>query len=463
MQLIPDYLAHALGYAVFALTLVWGASSGWANRLTPTGVMGVWTIAFLYAVSDEFHQSFVPGRQASVGDVAADSAGAFLGLVIVCLVMKGRWRAAAECSSELRDDLEAVMRVSSTTSTHPHSLLAAFEKVLESRPFLPPIWLKGAHLQTLAASLVKREYLWGWSDSQPQFMDLSDGSRVMAVCIWKCSSAPTLLAVHGMGGSSHSTYMQGLSHKAYREGWNAILLNLYNQNRELCRPKIFHAGVSSDVGEIIEQLIDRNDLREVFLVGASMGGNILLKLLGERGSQFPQQVRAAAVISPLVDLLTSARILEKPSNFLFQHHFVKNFKKRIREQSVELDRFADLDILMNIKTVREYDQFLTAPLSGFRDVSEYYRAASSQPFLKDVRVPTLLLHSRDDPLIPWEPFMLPEVRSNRSLLVGLMSAGGHLGFIERDRQQDMDRRWAENRVIDFFRFSRNLTTERADS
>ena len=157
-------------------------------------------------------------------------------------------------------------------------------------------------------------------------------------------------------------------------------------------------------------------------------------------------------------MLTSARILEKPSNFLFQHHFVKNLKKRIREQSVELDRFADLDILMNIKTVREYDQFLTAPLSGFRDVSEYYRAASSQPFLKDVRVPTLLLHSRDDPLIPWEPLMLPEVRSNRSLLVGLMSAGGHLGFIERDRQQDVDRRWAENRVIDFFRFSRNLTS-----
>ncbi len=92
MQLIPDYLAHALEYAVFALTLVWGASAGWANRLTPTGVMGVWTIAFLYAVSDEFHQSFVPGRQASVGDVAADSAGAFLGLIIVCLVMKGRWQ-----------------------------------------------------------------------------------------------------------------------------------------------------------------------------------------------------------------------------------------------------------------------------------------------------------------------------------------------------------------------------------
>ena len=92
MQLIPDYLAHALAYAVFALTLVWGASAGWSNRLSLTGVMGVWAIASLYGVSDEFHQSFVPGRQASVGDVAADAVGAGLVLMIVYLVMKGRWR-----------------------------------------------------------------------------------------------------------------------------------------------------------------------------------------------------------------------------------------------------------------------------------------------------------------------------------------------------------------------------------
>ena len=95
-QLIPDYLAHALEYAVFALTLVWGASTGWSNRLSLTGVMGVWAIASLYGISDEFHQSFVPGRQASVGDVAADSGGAFLCLMIIHLVIKGRWQTSDE-------------------------------------------------------------------------------------------------------------------------------------------------------------------------------------------------------------------------------------------------------------------------------------------------------------------------------------------------------------------------------
>ena len=354
------------------------------------------------------------------------------------------------------------MKTGSSISAYSRSLLVGFEQILERRSFVPPIWLREPHLQTLGASLVKRKYSWGWRDSQQQFLDLSDGSRIMAVCIWQCSSAPTMVAVHGMGGSSQSTYMQGLSHKAHREGWNAILLNLYNQNRDLCRPKIFHAGASSEIGEIIQKLIDQYNLMEVFLVGASMGGNILLKFLGERGSQLPQEIRSAAVISPLVDLVTSARILESPSNFLFQRHFVKNLKKRIREQSTELDNFIDLKKMMNIRTVREYDQLVTVPLSGFCDVSEYYKTVSAQSYLKDVRVPTLLLHSKDDPLIPWKPFVLPEVRSNQSLIVKLTSTGGHLGFIEREKKRDVDRRWAENRVIDFFRFSKYLIGEAVD-
>jgi uncharacterized protein len=251
--------------------------------------------------------------------------------------------------------------------------------------------------------------------------------------------------------------MQGLSHKAHREGWNAILLNLYNSNSELSQPKIFHAGASQEVGNILNHLIARRNLQEVFLVGASMGGNILLKLLGEWGSSFPRQLRAAAVISPLVDLTESSRILEKRSNIVFHRHFVKNFKKRVREYGSQWGPLVDLDRLLRIKTVRQFDQLLTAPVAGFRDVPDYYHRASSLPHLKNVRLSTLVLHSKDDPLLPWQPLLLPEVRTNPSLLVTLTSAGGHLGFLERNRHGDVDRRWAENRVIDFFRFSRTRT------
>ena len=111
------------------------------------------------------------------------------------------------------------MKTCSSASTYSRSLLVGFEQILERRSFVPPVWLRGPHLQTLGASLAKRKYSWGWTDSQQQFLNLSDGSRIMVICIWKCSSAPTMVAVHGMGGSSQSTYMQGLSHKAHREGW----------------------------------------------------------------------------------------------------------------------------------------------------------------------------------------------------------------------------------------------------
>ena len=159
--------------------------------------------------------------------------------------------------------------------------LVEFGRLLRDRPFEPPFWLSRGRLQTLAGSLAKRRYPWGWKLCQEEEVDLSDGSRIKTVCIWRSPSSPTLVAIHGMGGSSNSTYIQGLSHKAYRAGWNAVLLNLYNCNPAISPPKIYHAGSSEEVAEILKVVSERYGLKQLFLVGASMGGNILLKMLGE--------------------------------------------------------------------------------------------------------------------------------------------------------------------------------------
>ena len=335
--------------------------------------------------------------------------------------------------------------------------LVEFRRLLRDRPFVPPFWLSRGELQTLAGSLAKRRYPWGWKLCQEEDIDLSDGSRIKTVCVWRSPSSPTLVAIHGMGGSSNSTYMQGLSHKAYREGWNAVLLNLHNRNRAISPPKIYHAGASAEVAEILEVVTERHGLKELFLVGASMGGNILLKMLGKWGSNSPVQVRAAAAISPLVDLTKSCQMLERRSNLIFQRHFVKKLKRMVRERSSELNSFVDLDAISRVRTVRQFDRLLTVPLTQFRNVMDYYRKASALPNLKNIQVPTLVLHARDDPLLPWESFELPEVRSNPWLLVCLTSRGGHLGFLEHRDLGDIDRRWAENRAIDYFRFSKEST------
>ena len=334
------------------------------------------------------------------------------------------------------------------------SLLAQFERRLKDRPFHPPLWLRGGHLQTLAAAFLKRNFSWGWGNSQEEDVDLGDGSRVRLTCAWQSPGVPTLVVLHGTGGSSASTYMQGLSHKAHREGWNAVLVNLYNTNLDLPRPRIFHSGSSREVGEVLQKLSASDQVQKFFLAGVSMGGNILLKLLGEWGSDPPVDVQAAAVISPLVDLTCAWQILERPSNFLFQHHFVKNFKKRIKHYPSDLSRFVDVEALLRIQTLHQFDQLFTAPLAGFRDAFDYYERASALPYLKDIRIPTLLIHSDDDPLLPGEPFALPEVSSNSSLLISLTHYGGHVGFLEQTFSGgDIDRFWAENRLIDFFRLA----------
>ena len=339
------------------------------------------------------------------------------------------------------------------SSAQSDPLFHRLQRLLGQRPFQPPLSLSSGYLQTMAADVLKRDFPWGWESLQAYFFDLSDGSRIRADCVWQSRSAPTLLAVHGMGGSSTSTYMLGLSHKAHRQGWNAVLLNLYNCNLDLPRPKIFHAGASREVGEIIETVLTEHNIDQLFIAGMSMGGNILLKLMGEWGENRPVQVQAAAVISPLVDLTVSWQVLERPSNFIFQRHFIRKFKRLIEDHHAELASFVDIGALQKIKTIREFDELLTAPLGGFNDASEYYREASSAAHLEYIRVPTFMVHSRDDPLLPWEPLVQLEVRSNPHLLVHLTQRGGHGAFLERNPREDVDRRWAENRTIDFFRLA----------
>lgn len=333
------------------------------------------------------------------------------------------------------------------------SALEKMERVLENRKFRPHPVIAGPHLQTLVAARMKRNFSWGWKSSADKLVDLSDRSLLRVVVIAHDRSAPTLVAVHGMAGSSDSGYMQGFSHKAYREGWNAVLLNLYNLNEELPAPRIFHAGASRETAEALQRLSRVLSLDEIFLVGVSMGGNIVLKLLGEFGESLRPLIRAAAVVSPMVDLDASWPYLEKPSNRIYRWYFVERLKKLVERKAVLFRDFLEMEKLRRVESIREFDELVTAPLSGFRDAHQYYREVSSTRWFSSIRVPTLVIHSKDDPLLPWKPLTSPKLQENPRILTHLTERGGHVGFLERDRFSDIDRKWAENRVIDFFRLA----------
>jgi predicted alpha/beta-fold hydrolase len=180
-----------------------------------------------------------------------------------------------------------------------------------------------------------------------------------------------------------------------------------------------------------------------------MGGNIVLKLLGEYGNDCPRSIRAAAVISPLVDLMKSWSVLDRPSNVLYRLYYLQRLRRLSMRSPEGLAPFIKPEELRKVRTIRQFDEVVTAPLAGFEDAFHYYRKVSSIHLLPSIRLPTLLLHSKDDPLLPWEPLQGFTGNTNQFLHVHLTEKGGHAAFIGKRKRGDVDQSWAENRVIDF--------------
>ena len=329
-------------------------------------------------------------------------------------------------------------------------LLVGAENHLGDNPFLPHRWLRNGNLQTVVGSQQRRQFPWGWAKCKTDRLELGNGSQVDVTYLVRDARRPTLIAIHGMAGSSQSLYMQALSHKAFRQGWNFALPSLYNVEPHPSRPKIFHAGCSREIEDIIKIFSRRHSLRALVLVGVSMGGNIVLKMLGEWGKDCPGFVRAAAAISPLVDLMSSWSILDQRSNLLYRWYYLRRLRRLALRRSNLMGRFLDMDKLKRVNTIRAFDELFTAPLSGYQGAFDYYQKVSSISVLPRINVPTLVIHSKDDPLLPWQPLARPEISQNHSLLVHMTRHGGHVAFIARAPGQDVDRAWAENRVIDFF-------------
>ncbi len=330
--------------------------------------------------------------------------------------------------------------------------LRQFSNRLESRPFQPHRFLKGGHSQTIVASRLPRRFPWGWQDCLDEEIETRDRIRVAVRSVRNGGLQPTVIVLHGMTGCTESGYMKGFSHKAWRLGWGAALPNLYNLNANLDSPFVFHAGSSAGARGVLERIVETNALTDVYLVGVSMGANILLKLLGEWGEARPGWIRSAAAVSPLIDLRLSWQMMERPRNRIYQIYFTRRLREIVRAHADKYRGHVDLSRVEATRTIREFDDVFTAPLGGYRDAFHYYEENSASDVIDLVRVPTLILHAKDDPFLPWEPLTRMKVASNPNLLIRMTRRGGHLGFLENDGRSDPDRSWAENRVMEFFQF-----------
>lgn len=328
------------------------------------------------------------------------------------------------------------------------------------KEFEPHPWLRNAHLMTIAGAFWRRKFP-RLPASEPRYFDVEpasstaeQGTRTRGDCHWQTNPRehPTLILVHGLEGSSDSGYILGTAEKAFVAGFNVVRLNQRNcGGTEHLTPHLYHSGRSADVRAVVEELIERDRLPEIFAAGFSMGGNLVLKMAGEYADAAPPELRGFVGVAPSFVLAACADALEERRNFIYQTYFVRRLKKRMRRKA-ELfpERYAAKvgnGALRAIGSVREFDEMITAPCSGFAGADDYYARASAINVLGAIARPTLILTAKDDPFVPYATFERPEVRGNPNITLIATSHGGHCAFIGRKGGEE--RFWSEARIVDF--------------
>ncbi|HEX8355627.1 MAG TPA: alpha/beta fold hydrolase [Pyrinomonadaceae bacterium] len=328
------------------------------------------------------------------------------------------------------------------------------------KPFAPRPLFAGPHAQTIVSSLhyPRRKSLRpDRSLYESRTVEVEPGTSVLLRCRWQPErrAAPTLLLLHGLEGSSDSLYVLGTARKAFAEGFNVAAMNMRNcGDTEHLAETLYHSGMTDDIDRVlVEELAGREGLTRVFVAGFSMSGNMVLRLAGEYGADFPRALAGVAAVSPSIDLDSCAGALERRANALYRWNFVRNLRGRVRRKSRMVPGAFDTRGLGRVRTIREFDEHYTAPHGGYRDAADYYARTSSRAVIHRIRVPALIVHALDDPIIPSAPFLDPGIAENPDVLLVLTRRGGHVGFLS-DRAAGEDRHWAENRVVEFCRMLR---------
>jgi predicted alpha/beta-fold hydrolase len=319
--------------------------------------------------------------------------------------------------------------------------------------YIPKRGFGNGHVMTI--------YTWGKPRQFPRlpppserFFDVAPETRVLAHCHWQLEPArcPTLLALHGLEGSSNAHYMRGLADKAFAAGFNVVLLNQRNcGGTEQLSAGLYHSGLTADADFVMREISATDGVRQFVVAGYSLGGNLALKLAGDYGGAPPPYVRAICAVSPVMELELCVRALERRQNFVYQWNFVRGLKGRMRRKAAYFPgRFA-IDGLDRIRTVREFDEIYTAPHFGFRDASDYYHRASAMRVIDRITLPTLVISADDDPFVPSAPFHDARVQANRHMQVIVTRGGGHCGFLTGERHGDRvdDGYWAERQILAF--------------
>ncbi len=328
--------------------------------------------------------------------------------------------------------------------------------------FTPRRFFANPHLQTIAGNFLPRPH--PLPPPEAVLVSTEPGTQVLCHCHWqpyeRRAEAPTAIIVHGLEGSSGSQYVLGNAAKLFRSGANAIRMNMRNcggSGYDMARltPTLYHSGLSGDVLAVLRFFLARERLRSVSLIGYSMGGNLVLKAAGDLtalGPDTPPQLRSVIAISPACDLGPSADALHRPLNRIYERRFLRALRRRYRHKAALFPHLFDPRRANGIRSLRQFDDQITAPYSGFLSADDYYDRASAARVLAQIRVPTLILHAADDPFIRLTPETRATIAANPAITLLEPPHGGHCAFLaEPDSASGYDGYWAEHTALRFVR------------
>jgi uncharacterized protein len=316
--------------------------------------------------------------------------------------------------------------------------------------FVPRRGLRGGHKQTLAGNFMRRESV--LPAAHQRLFQIEEEVQILCHCHWQPEegrhATMTVIIVHGLEGSTSSNYVIGVGSKAWAQGMNVVRMNMRNcGGTEALTPTLYHSGLSDDVGAVVKTLIQEDRLERIALVGYSMGGNLVLKLAGDWNENAPQQLKAVCGVSPAMDLSPSADALHLPENRLYELKFLYGLKRRFdRKAKLFPQRYREEDSRW-FRSIREFDHEITARYSGFDSAQDYYDRASSARVIDKIAVPTLIVHSLDDPFIRVIPETKRKLLANPNITYVETTHGGHCAFLAAPN--GYDGRWAEKQCVEF--------------
>jgi len=330
----------------------------------------------------------------------------------------------------------------------PNEVINAADETAWLTPFVPRRGLKNGHVQTLVGNYLRRPRLMLPVEAELVEVDPADGSRVRCDVSWQSREVRagrlTVVLVHGLEGSSQSRYIQGLAARAWGEGWNVVRMNMRNcGGTEELTPTLYNSSFSGDVAAVVEHCRRTQGVARVALVGYSMGGNLVLKLAGERGARVP--LAGVAAVCPAIDLAAGSDALHEPANRIYEWHFLRGLMARFQRKAALYPAIYDTANVGSVRSLRDFDDKIVARYCGFKDASDYYYRAASARVVDKIACPALIIRALDDPFIRVTPETQAKLENNRHITLVETLHGGHCAYLSHEKGEAIH--WAEATVI----------------